>query len=216
MDAGGCRSVPRRGQRPDRLARRRLHDHRLLPVLGAAALGRCHQRLVDPAAQRQRGAGLRQLRAQQCQGRGGRLRRHRDLVRMGCLRPDPAGVGEVVPQHGEAGFRHARGPAGPCALPRGHLQGPAVGLLPLPRHRPDLVLLGAGLLVRADGPDPAGGRQAAAAVLPDAADARPGVPGVRSDHDILTCAASDAGGVHERVVGAGAWLWTAAGAAIAA
>ncbi len=78
--------------------------------------------------------------------------------------------GTVKPMSAMSGGLHVA-----RALPRGPVQGAAHGARPVPRHRPQRVLRRSGLLAGAERPDrPVVGGRRAAAVLPDAADARPG------------------------------------------
>ena len=91
----GRRPVSRGGGRPDRVDRGRLHHVELLPVQPAGRAERGHLRLPDHRPGHQRGGPARhehQLHPQLGQGRGRRLRRHRQAVRLGrrrtrCCRP---------------------------------------------------------------------------------------------------------------------------------
>ena len=67
---------------------------------------------------------------------------------------------------------HVRGGPVARALPAGHVQDPAGGAQPLPRHRRDDVLQRIRRVDRAERPDGQPGAGVPAAVLPDAADAR--------------------------------------------
>ncbi len=90
----------------------------------------------------QRAAGLPdaadrrdQLHAQRREGDGRRVRRHRDALRVGRGRPDPQGVALDLPGRRQGQGRDVRRPDGARALPRGPLQGAALPVRPLPRHR---------------------------------------------------------------------------------
>ncbi len=86
--------------------------------------------------------GPHQLHAQRGQGHRRCVRRDRDALRVGHLRPDPQDLAEGVPGRGEEEVRHPGGPAAAHALPRGPLQGAARHARRLSRAGPEDVLRG--------------------------------------------------------------------------
>ena len=115
------RPVPGRGERPDRVGARRLHDHRPVPVLAAGVVPDDDQRLAADDAHRAAHAADRrgQLHAQRGQGDRGRLRRHGHALRLGRQRPDPLGLAPRLPGHGEGQEGHPVGACSrTCATPR--------------------------------------------------------------------------------------------------
>ena len=167
--------VPRGRRRPGQVDRRRLHDVGPVPVLGAEVARRRHDGLADRVLRDHPGAPAedRELHPQLGEGHGRRLRRLGHAVRVGRRGPDPQGVGLGVPVDARADVVHQGQPDEPPALPRGPVQGAAQPARPLPRDRRRPVLLGERLLGQPERPDQQR-RGPAAAVLPDAADARPG------------------------------------------
>ena len=100
--------LPGGGRRPDRVDPRRLHHDRPVPA-GAARVVRGHDRRLARRGQPVRHAAHRrdQLHAQRGQGDRRRLRRHRDALRVGRDRPDPPGLAQRLPRHGEGQARRS-------------------------------------------------------------------------------------------------------------
>ena len=124
---------------PDRVDRRRLHDVELLPEQQAGRPATRSPPTPRPSAGRHRrrpAAGRHQLHPQLGQGRGRRLRRHGQAVRLGRGRPGAADLAEGVPGRGAAEGRDPGRSAGPPALPAGPVQGAAPDPGPLPHDRP--------------------------------------------------------------------------------
>ena len=96
------------------------------------------------------------------------------------------------------GLRGPRRAGGALPLPRGPVQGAAHDPGALPRRGPGQLLQRPGLLDDPERPHQPRRERPAAAVLPDAADARDRGAEVLADHDVRSAEAPDAGGVHVR------------------
>ena len=194
---GRLRRLPGGGRRPDPVGRRRLHDDRPLPAGGEGVDPDDDGRLAHPGQQpADRADRPDQLHAQRGQGDRRRLRRHRAALRLGHRGPDAARVARGLPRHRPRPRGDARGAGQPPALPRGPVQGAALPVRPLPRHRPGHLLPEGRLVGGAE--RSRAGRQAPAAVPPVRAGPRDRRRQVLADLGLRAVQQEQPGGVRVR------------------
>ncbi len=168
------RRLPGGRRRPGGVDRRRVHHHRQLPEL-REGLPLGHDLGLAAAAHGVRHLADRrdQLHAQLGQGDRGRVRRHRDALRVG-PGPDPGRLVAGLPGGHPAEVRAGAAPgAAPAhALPRGPVQGAAAGAGVLPRDQREDLLRGLGPVEGARGPGEQDAEPAALPVVGPHADRR--------------------------------------------